>query len=523
MSQKIRNIAVVLAVALATALSIPFAQRVFADSADIVGTPLPRPMAPFTHESLVQHAKYLAERAYEPVTPTSERWAALSFDQHRAIRFKSDLSLPLSPNDGVTAQLLPPGRALNNPVRINLIEDGKVVPVPFDPAFFSLGDAAPDNLAEVGGDYSGFRLHSTLNSPDTLDEFLVFQGASYFRAIAKGHVYGLSARGLAIDIGEESGEEFPVFTDFWLQRNAEVGQPVTLYALMDSPGITGIYTFKVMPGMTTDMDVSAVLFPRRDLSNFGLAPLTSMFLFDETNRHRFNDFRSGAHDSDGLAINNGAGEWLWRPLANPLGVQESAFVDRNPRAFGLIQRSRDFEDFGDLSLDYNDRPSAWVTPHGDWGKGSVTLVELPTETETFDNIVAYWRPAAPFLKGERYEFSYTLSWRDRAPITNGLLKVINTRIGARPEGGKLIAIDFARPAPVEGSVKDLNIDTFVPQVFTSKGIVQFPVLESNPHTGGVRLTFQFDPQEESSSEFRIVLREDGKQVSEKWLYRWTRQ
>lgn len=523
MSQRIRNIAFVLGVALATALSLPFGQRVFADSTDIVGTPLPRPMAPFTHESLVQHAKYLSERAYEPSRPTSERWAALTFDQHRAIRFKADLSLPLSPDDSVSAQLLPPGRALNNPVRINLIEDGKVVPVPFDPTFFALGDTAPDNLADVGGDYSGFRLHTPLNSPDTLDEFLVFQGASYFRAIAQGHVYGLSARGLAIDIGEESGEEFPVFTDFWLQRNSEVDQPITLYALMDSPGITGIYTFKAVPGATTDMDVSAVLFPRRDLTNFGLAPLTSMFLFDETNRHRFNDFRSGAHDSDGLAINNGAGEWLWRPLANPLGVQESAFVDRNPQGFGLIQRSRDFEDFGDLSLDYHERPSAWVTPHGDWGKGSVTLVELPTETETFDNIVAYWRPAAPFLKGERYEFSYTLSWRDSAPVTNGLLKVINTRIGARPEGGKIMVIDYERQGDQAGLTVAQDVEAFVPEIFTSKGVAQFPVLESNPHTGGVRLTFQYDPQEETSSEFRIVLREDGKQVSEKWLYRWTRQ
>lgn len=523
MSKRIRNIAFVLAVALATALSVPFAQRGFADSADIVGTPLPRPMAPFTHESLVQHAKYLSERAYEPAIPTSERWASLTFDQHRAIRFKSDLSLPLSPNESVTAQLLPPGRALNNPVRINLIDDGKVVPVPFDPAFFSLGNAAPENLSEVGGDYSGFRLHGSLNSPDTLDEFLVFQGASYFRAIAKGHVYGLSARGLAIDIGEERGEEFPIFTDFWIQRNAEAGQPITLYALMDSPGIAGIYTFQTRPGATTDMDVSAVLFPRRDLTNFGLAPLTSMFLFDETNRHRFDDFRSGAHDSDGLAVNNGAGEWLWRPLANPLGVQESAFVDRNPKGFGLVQRSRDFEDFGDLSLDYNDRPSAWVTPHGDWGKGSVTLVELPTETETFDNIVAYWRPAAPFLKGERYEFSYTLSWRDSAPVTNSLLKVINTRIGARPEGGKIVVIDYARQDGLNGLAMAQTVDKFVPEIFTSKGLAQFPVLEANPYTGGLRLTFQYDPQEENSSELRIALRQDGKQASEKWLYRWTRQ
>ncbi len=521
MSQRLRNIAFVLGIGAVIGISVPFVQNVLADDAPELNLPLSRPMAPFSHDSLVQHAKYLSERTYAPAETASDQWASLTFDQHRAIRFRRDLSLALSPKDTVTAQLLPPGRALNDPVRINLVENGKIVPVPFDPAFFSLGAAAPANLSDVGGDYSGFRLHSALNSPDVQDEFLVFQGASYFRAIAKGHVYGLSARGLAIDIGEESGEEFPVFTNFWLQRDAEADQPTTLYALMDSPGITGIYTFKTMPGNTTEMEVSAVLFPRRDLNNFGLAPLTSMFLFDETNRHRFDDFRSGSHDSDGLAINNGAGEWLWRPLANPLGVQESAFVDRNPKGFGLIQRSRDFEDFGDLSLDYHLRPSAWVTPHGDWGKGSVTLVELPTETETFDNIVAYWRPAAPFLKGERYEFSYTLSWRDRAPVTNSLWKVINTRIGAREQGGKIVVIDYELQ---DVETQQLPIaDEFVPEIFSSRGVVQYPVLESNPHTGGLRLTFQYDPQEENASEFRIVLRQNGKQASEKWLYRWTRQ
>ncbi len=522
MSMSMRNIAIVLFVAAATALSVPFAQRGLADNADIASLPLSRPMAPFSHESLVQHAKYLSERDYAPSAPTNERWAALTFDQHRAIRFKPDLSLPLSPDETVAAQLLPPGRALNNPVRLNLIEDGRVIPIPFDPAFFALGEDAPASLANIGGDYSGFRLHGTLNTPETQDEFLVFQGASYFRAVAKGHVYGLSARGLAIDIGEETGEEFPVFTDFWLQRHAQMGQSVTLYALMDSPSITGIYTFKTVPGTTTEMDVSVVLFPRRELSNFGLAPLTSMFLFDETNRHRFDDFRSAAHDSDGLAINNGAGEWLWRPLANPLGVQESAFVDRNPKGFGLIQRSRNFEDFGDLALHYHDRPSAWVVPKGDWGKGSVTLVELPTETETFDNIVAYWRPAAPFLKGERYEYSYTLSWRDRTPVTTGLLKVINTRIGARAEGGKIVVIDYDAPDTLQIPTDETIANNLVPEIFTSKGIVQYPVVETNPHTGGMRLTFQFDPEGATSSEFRIVMRQDGQRVSEKWLYRWTR-
>jgi len=199
-------------------------------------------------------------------------------------------------------------------------------------------------------------------------------------------------------------------------------------------------------------------------------------------------------------------------------------ADRNPRDFGLAQRSRDFDDFGDLALDYNDRPTAWVVPKGEWGKGSVTLVELPTETETFDNIVAYWRPSAPFIKGERYEYAYTLSWRDAAPVTNDLLKVINTRIGARPQGGKIMVIEYGgRDAlTTDTEFSDFKAVDLAPEIFTSRGVVQYPVIEPNPHTGGVRLTFQYDPQDANSSEFRIALRQDGQRVSEKWLYRWTR-
>ena len=57
---------------------------------------------------------------------------------------------------------------------------------------------------------------------------------------------------------------------------------------------------------------------------------------------------AAVHDSEGLAILNGNGERLWRPLTNPRKLQTSAFVDRDPKGFGLSQRDRSFQNFEDF-------------------------------------------------------------------------------------------------------------------------------------------------------------------------------
>lgn len=500
----------------------------------------------FSPEKLARLAKGLANEAYVPEEALDPSWASLSFDQHRAIRFREEYAVPLSADGQLELQLLPPGRSTNNRVRVNIVSQNEARAINYDPALFSFDESAPANLPNSNLDFSGFRLHVAQSpnqvgsrtdaqsvvdgdqesdgegDPAPLDEFFVFQGASYFRAVAREQTYGLSARGLAIGVGDKTPEEFPVFREFWIEQRTDDQNFVTVYALMDSASATGIYTFKITPGEQTIADISAVIFPRVEIDNFGLASLTSMFLFDETNRHRFDDFRTNVHDSDGLAIHNGAGEWLWRPLANPNVLQESAFVDRKPRGFGLIQRARDFENYGDLSLHYEDRPSVWIEPKGNWGAGAVTLVELPTTTETDDNIVAYWRPSAPFLPGVRYEFAYRQTWAPGIPITNSLLKVIDSRLGTLPNGRKVVVIDYLTNDLPGASVSAERANSLASEVYVTGGRVYSPVLELNPHTGGVRLTFQYDPLEENFSEFRVLLSQNGQAVSEKWLYRWTR-
>ena len=232
-----------------------------------------------------------------------------------------------------------------------------------------------------------------------MDEFLVFQGASYFRAVARGQQYGLSARGLAVRTARAEGEEFPAWTDFWIERPAEKAERIVIHAILQSRSVVGAYTFAARPGNDTVIDVDATLFARTELTAFGIAPLTSMFLFDSSNRARFDDYRSAVHDSDGLQIVNGRGERIWRPLANPASLQISAFIDDSPKGFGLLQRKRSFEDFEDAEALYNKRPSLWVEPKGQWGPGHVELVEIPSEREIHDNVVAYWQPKVPIAAG----------------------------------------------------------------------------------------------------------------------------
>ena len=239
---------------------------------------------------------------------------------------------------------------------------------------------------------------------------IVFLGASYFRAVGKDEVFGLSARGLAIDTAESWGEEFPWFREFWLVTPAPNAKELTIYALLDSPSVTGAYKFVVAPGEPTTASVDSRLFPRKEIRKLGIAPLTSMFFHGEDTTRWFPDFRPEAHDSDGLLMHFATGEWIWRPLDNPRTLGVSGFQTENPKGFGLVQRDRDFDHYQDLETSAHRRPSAWIEPRQDWGAGRIETVSIPTNDDTNDNVVAYWVPEKPPRPGESGTYGYTMSW-----------------------------------------------------------------------------------------------------------------
>ena len=469
----------------------------------------------FDRNTVIEMARDLASRPYVEREMVPQEWQDLNYEQYRSIRFQLEKGLWYNTKSPFEVDFFAPGLYFPRAVQISTVDHGHVTPVAFDLDMFTKSEDVPSLPADETLGFSGFRLRAEMHRPGLTDEFCVFQGASYFRAIGLHEAYGLSARGLALKTGDPDGEEFPDFIRFWLEKPASGQRNMVVHALMDSPSVSGAYRFEITPGDDTIMDVSATLFPRTELSHVGIAPGTSMFLFDQTNHSRFDDFRPAVHDSDGLLIRNGAGEVLWRPLANPTRLQIASFVDMNPRGFGLMQRKREFSDYADLEANYHKRPSLWIEPNGDWGKGSVTLVEIPADQEIYDNIVAYWRPMEPYAAGSQVDMSYRLIWGEE-PQRTPVARVINTAMGDNTFGeGRLAVIDF-EPSDLFDDPEEMTVFVDSPHAETSDG-----VLQRNPDTGGLRLAFSFEPGERNHVELRAQLLKDKQPASEVWLYRWT--
>lgn len=490
-----------------------------AGAAALLGA-LPRPGAAqrvSDHAALAAEAAALAAAPHRPTRmPLHGPFAGLDYDSHRGIRPRPGAGgdLPLGP--ALRADLLPPGFLLADRVRVLLARDGALQEVPFDaglfsfdPRYFEAPQLAPDAAAEMG--FAGLRLRAPLNRPGVFDDLAVFQGASYFRALAAGSAYGLSARGLALGTEGPGAEEFPVFTR--LEAGAE-GGAARVGAILESPATTGAFSFRIRPGAPTVMEVQASLFPRVPLERAGIAPFTSMYFFGPMRRAVADDFRPAVHDSDALVVLNRAGERLWRPLANPAAVQVSGFLDDGPRGFGLVQSRRGFADFEDAEAAYHRRPSAWVEPLADWGPGAVMLVEIPTADEFHDNIVAFWRPARPLAAGQRHDFAYRIHWgAEPAPVTP--MPVAGSASGRAPLDPEALThvVDFRDLAEPEAIVPDLQVSGA-----DAYGLAWYPV----PEAGITRVSFQLVPGAAEVAEMRLVLRDaGGRALSDTWLWRWT--
>ena len=488
-------------------------------SAGTKGMTLADVATPFDRDILAERARILATLPYKRRAQVPDAWLNLTYDEYRKLWFDTRNALWRDTDRPQRVDVFHAGLYFPQAVHLNVVEDGQARRINYDFDLFDKTDKFPDIPLDDSLGYSGFRLRTELEKKGIFQEYAVFQGASYLRGHGVGEIYGLSARGLALKTADPMGEEFPDFTDFWLEAPQPGSDTQVVHALLDSPSVTGAYRFEIRPGDVLEMQVSAQIFARTELTHLGLAPLTSMFLFDDTMRQRFSDFRPAVHDSDGVLIHNGAGEVIWRPLANPTRLQISAFGDNNPRGFGLMQRKRKYSDFNDLEALYHKRPGVWITPGEAWGAGSVTLVEIPANLEIYDNIVAYWRPATPIKAGQSHQFSYAMHWGAQpTPETADMpVKVLNTAMGGRPEGGEVIVIDFADSADVPEDLGEVEI-----LLRASAGTLTSGILQRNPETNGPRLAFTFKPGDASLAEFRAQLRLKGAPLSEVWLYRWTK-
>jgi periplasmic glucans biosynthesis protein len=473
----------------------------------------------FSFDDVAAQAKLQAQRTYRSVNrkPPAEL-QALTYDQYRDIRFRPDHALWRPENLPFEVMFFHLGKFQTLSVRVNEITPQGVRHIPYQSGDFNYGKnkLSPQTWGDMG--FAGFRAHYLLNGGGYKDELVVFLGASYFRALGAGMRYGLSARGLAIDTVGGQGEEFPRFTEFWIVRPTANATTLTIYALLDSPRASGAYQFEVRPGDETVIDVHARIFLRARVATLGIAPLTSMFAFGENQPHR-TDFRPEVHDSDGLMVATGDGEWLWRPLIDPRQTLTTSFSMRKLRGFGLMQRDRNFGSYEDSEARYELRPSAWIEPVGAWGPGRVELVQLNTPDETNDNIVAYWVPDLLPSLGEPLDLSYRLHWQGTQQMQRPPgAWVTQTRVGRGfaelADDEQQFVVDFTGP-----SLAALPANATVKAVVTapSNGLI----VESNAYrveaTGAWRMMVrvkQLVPTQ--PTELRGFLQSDTNVLTETW-------
>jgi glucans biosynthesis protein len=470
-------------------------------------------------ETIVAMAEDLATEAWRPQPQVQSRiLRSLTYDQMRDIRFKEEHTLWRKRGLPFQVRFFHAGHI--HPERINIFHVSKegAGPVRFSPEFFDYGKNTIPPGDRAKGDYAGFRIHYPLNKPDVLDELCVFLGASYFRALGRNLQYGMSARGLAVNTSKD--EEFPAFTSFWLMEPNRGAGSMTLYALLDGKSVTGAYSMVIHPGETTRMDIKAVLFFRKAPDTLGLAPLTSMFWYGENTSNTFGNFRPEVHDSDGLLLETEDGEWIWRPLSWSPNQQDNTFAADSVRGFGLLQRDRDFEHYQDLEAHYHMRPSVWVEPGGNWGKGSVRLIQLPAQNEYMDNVVAFWTPETMPKRGARMELSYSLHWYGDRPDRPRLARCISTRVDFQEEAYyRMMVLDFSG-----GGIESIAADDppAANVTYTEPGSLSQIIVQRNEYDKSWRASFVVSSSKKGEPiELTCRLERDGKPISETWTYTWT--
>ena len=473
----------------------------------------------FSLDDVSAKAKELAGQKYEaPRSNLPNEFREMKFADYQKIRFRNEKAEWADQNTPFKLSFYHQGMHFDTPVKINEVTADSVHEIKYDPTRFDFGDVKFDPKATEQLGYAGFRVLFPINKADKQDEIMTMLGASYFRVVGKDQVYGLSARGMAIDTALPSGEEFPRFTEFWIERPKPGDKHLVIFALLDSPRATGAYRLILRPGTDTVVDVKSQMYLRDKVSKLGVAPLTSMFLFGANQPSKVLNYRRELHDSSGLSIHAGNGEWIWRPLNNPKHLSVSNFSVENPRGFGLLQRGRNFSHYEDLDDNYDKRPSAWIEPEGDWGKGTVDLVEIPTADETNDNIVAFWSPAELPEVGKPLDVSYRLHWTlddaafhspESAWVKQTLRStgdVKQSNLIRQPDGSVAYLVDFEGP-----SLKKLLPDAPVrSQVSVSDNaeLVENSV-RYNEHTKGWRLTLRMKIKDAGKpTEMRAALVQD---------------
>ena len=491
------------------------------------------PARPFSFEALVARAQALGAKPFAPPPPLPAAvLERIDYEAHGKLKYKPDFALFKDGPGPFPVTFFHLGRFFQTPVHMHVLDaaggKGRAREVLYDPAYFEMPADSPAKDLPQGAGFAGFRFQESrlgdqAKLPWQNNDWVAFLGASYFRAIGALYQYGLSARGIAIDVAAaDRPEEFPSFTQVYFEPPADGSDTVVIHALLEGPSIAGAYRFTMRRDKAVVMDIECRLFLRKDVARLGIAPLTSMYWYSDKLKPGGVDWRPEVHDSDGLSLWTGSGERVWRPLNNPARTGISSFGDKSPKGFGLMQRDRNFDHYLD-GVYYDKRPSLWVEPLSDFGEGAVELVEIPTDDEIHDNVGAFWVPKAPAKAGSSYDLRYRLHWVDGEPYPSPLARCVATRLGRggqpgqpRPQGVRKFMVEF-----LGGPLASLPFGVKPEAVLSSsRGQFSYVFTEAVPNgvAGHWRAQFDFTAEGNEPVDMRLYLKSGEQTLSETWLY-----
>jgi periplasmic glucans biosynthesis protein len=471
---------------------------------------------PFEFSKLQAVARILAQRPYQPpVNDLPAAFGNMPYDQYVTIRAQPQAVLWANENRGFTVEPLHRGYAFLPATQLFTIEDGVVRRVAFDSGKFDYGRVTPPPVGLDLG-FSGFRLAFGQERTQLVS---IFQGPSFYRALALGQNFGAIARGIILKPGDQKGEEVPQVRGYWLERPPQGADTLIINVLYDAESVTVAARMTVRPGEMTLIDHETSIFARQAIEHFGVGCVMASYLYAPQSRRQFDEVRPAVHEASGLQMVTGAGEAIYRPLSNPAVLQVSAFVDDNPKGFGLVQRDRDPAHFMDDDQRFERRPSVWVEPLGEWGPGTVQLLEIPSDSEVNDNVISYWRPRRGLAAGAEMTVGYRQYWGWTPPHRMPLAHVIRIRQGRVGQQGRRrrFVLDFHGDDLADAAI----VAGLKPLVSATPGTIQNVRLSPFPEIRQARVSFDLDPGAEVLSELRLVLESGGRPVTETWLNRWT--
>jgi glucans biosynthesis protein len=473
---------------------------------------------PFDPAMVAETARALAKQPYKAVpSDTPDIFRNLGYDQYVGIRHRTGTAIWASDTIGFALEPLHRGFIFSTPMQINLVTRGQARRVLYDPGLFDFGPlAVPQTIGDIG--FSGFRVLVAQPDKDAFSEIATFQGASFFRAVARGQNPGPMARAMSIKTADPRGEEFPAIRSVWIERPTLAENRLVIHALIDSASLTGAYRFTLRPGEATLIDTECTLFARTTVDNFGLATMSATVVSGSLGLRRCADLRPIVAETGGMQMLTGKGEWLWRPVANRDTLQVSTFVDEKPRGFGFLQRDRAFDHYQDDTQHWEMRPSLWIEPIGEWAAGGVQLVEIPSESEVNDNIIAFWKPREPLAANSETNLAYRQFWCWSPPERPDLAVTALSREGRGTTAKRRrFLVEFA--GDVFGGLA--KAEDVTPELTATPGSIPSLRTFLSAKSKTCRVLFELDPEGEAYSELRLVLEVAGHPISETWLYRWT--